>query len=143
MPSFRYFSPYDCPGYRLPTEAEWEYAARAGTTAARYGELDNVAWYDGNSRGYTHEVGGLAPNDWGLYDILGNVMEWCYDWDDSYEEGPVTDPYVPDDEHYARTRRGGYYNFDANSIRAASRNAGIPDEQERYDGFRPVRTLGL
>jgi formylglycine-generating enzyme required for sulfatase activity len=66
-------------GYRLPTEAEWEYACKAGTTAVRYGELDQIAWYKNNSAGTTHEVGLKAPNAWGLYDLLGNVWEWCSD----------------------------------------------------------------
>ena len=65
--------------YRLPTESEWEYAARAGTTGARYGELDKVAWYAGNSGGRLSPVGLLSANAWGLHDMLGNVWEWTAD----------------------------------------------------------------
>ncbi|MEV0700865.1 SUMF1/EgtB/PvdO family nonheme iron enzyme [Saccharopolyspora sp. NPDC050389] len=64
-------------GYRLPTEAEWQYACKAGTTGYRYGEIDAVAWYVGNSGGRANDVGGKAPNAWGLHDTLGNVWEWC------------------------------------------------------------------
>src|SRR5690606_13265999 len=64
-------------GYRLPTEAEWEYACKAGTNEPRYGELNEVAWFKSNSCGSTHPVGTKRPNSWGLYDMLGNVWEWC------------------------------------------------------------------
>jgi formylglycine-generating enzyme required for sulfatase activity len=63
----------------LPTEAEWEYAARAGSTTARYGSLDDIAWYKGNSGGKTHEVGQKQPNAFGLYDVLGNFWQWTAD----------------------------------------------------------------
>ncbi|RPI17804.1 MAG: formylglycine-generating enzyme family protein, partial [Acidobacteriales bacterium] len=73
--------------YRLPTEAEWEFAARAGTTGVRYGELDAIAWYGRNSGDQPHPAGGKQPNAWGVYDMLGNVWEWCQDWyqADSYK----------------------------------------------------------
>ncbi|NOU64864.1 SUMF1/EgtB/PvdO family nonheme iron enzyme [Paenibacillus sp. LMG 31461] len=66
-------------GYRLPTEAEWQYACKAGTTGYTYGELDKIAWFEINSEGKVHEVGTREPNPWGLYDMLGNVWEWCWD----------------------------------------------------------------
>ena len=67
------------PGYRLPTEAEWQYACTAGVPAYRYGPVDDIAWYAGNSDGHPHRVGLKTPNDWGLHDMLGNVWEWCWD----------------------------------------------------------------
>jgi formylglycine-generating enzyme required for sulfatase activity len=83
--------------YRLPTEAEWEYAVRAGNRAARYGDLDSIAWYSENSGNETHTVGQKQPNAWGLYDMLGNVLEWVQDWciRDYYQHSPSTDPAGP------------------------------------------------
>lgn len=70
---------WNADGYRLPTEAEWQYACKAGTTGYRYGEIDRIAWYHENSDDRIQEVGQKEPNDWGLYDMLGNVWEWCWD----------------------------------------------------------------
>jgi formylglycine-generating enzyme required for sulfatase activity len=97
--------------YRLPTEAEWEYAARAGTTAPRYGDLDSIAWFNKNSGEETHPVGEKLPNKFGLYDMLGNVMEWCQDWYDKkyYKNSPVTDPMGPTDGKYRVVRGGTCY----------------------------------
>ncbi len=72
-------------GYRLPTDAEWQYACKAGSTGYRYGDIDDIAWYAENSGGQIHDVGGKAANSWGLHDTLGNVWEWCWDvYDDLY-----------------------------------------------------------
>ena len=86
-------------GYRLPTEAEWECACRAGTTGDRYGELDEIAWYDENSGRETHGVGQKQANGFGLHDMLGNVWEWCNDWYGDYPKEPVTDPGGSEDRY--------------------------------------------
>ena len=125
--------------YRLPTEAEWEYAARAGTTGARHGELDEIAWYSGNSGGTTHPVGQKGANAWGLHDMLGNVWEWTADWYGRYPSGAVTDPQGPDTGSY-RVRRGGSWGSSARYVRSARRNASSPGYRHRNIGFRLVRT---
>lgn len=117
------------PGYRLPTEAEWEYACRAGTGGARYGELDAIAWYRGNSGERPRPVGGRQPNAFGLHDMLGNVWEWCWD---------RYDPEVYGD--YRVLRGGGW--FDAHwSCRASVRRRSHPTLRIDDVGFRLARTL--
>ena len=81
--------------YRLPTEAEWEYAARAGTTGEYAGVLDKMGWYGDNAGGKTHPVGEKSANGWGLYDMHGNVWERCADWYEEYPSRAVTDPCGP------------------------------------------------
>ena len=125
--------------YRLPTEAEWEYAARAGTTGARYGELDEIAWYEGNSGGRTHPVGGKRANAWGLHDMLGNVWEWVRDRRGEYPSGPVTDPQGPVTGLY-RVYRGGSCGHGARRVRSADRYPDHPAERFSNVGFRLVRT---
>ena len=125
--------------YRLPTEAEWEYAARAGTTGARHGELDEIAWYSGNSGDETHPVGEKRANAWGLHDMLGNVGEWTADWYGDYPTGSVTDPEGPDTGSYRVFRGGGWSDF-ARLVRSALRYAYSPGGRSRNFGFRLVRT---
>ncbi len=136
--------------YRLPTEAEWEYASRAGsTTAFANGEitnidcddpnLDQMAWYCGNADITTHPVAQKDPNDWGLYDMHGNVWEWCEDWYGAYS-GPVTDPTGPS-SGTIRVLRGGSWDFNAMYCRSASRYGLKPDNRSYDIGFRVARAL--
>ena len=129
--------------YRLPTEAEWEYAARAGTTTAySFGDdpsqLGEHAWYKDNANGQTHAVGQKKPNPWGLYDMHGNVWEWVQDWYKRYPQDAATDPQGPAAGTH-RSRRGGAWNNFAKYCRAANRYsvAGFRDD---FLGFRLVRT---
>ncbi|GHT97575.1 hypothetical protein FACS1894154_01240 [Betaproteobacteria bacterium] len=128
-------------GYRLPTEAEWEYAARAGTTSDysfgnNHSELRRYAWFDDNSEGKTHPVGEKRPNPWGLYDMHGNVWEWVYDLYGAYPEGAVDpDPCGPSGGQY-RVLRGGSWHIPASFLRSAYRIYFPPDFGfDRY-GFR-------
>ena len=125
--------------YRLPTEAEWEYAARAGTTGARHGELDEFAWYGDNSGHSTHPVGQKRGNAWGLHDILGNVWEWTGDWYDEYPSGFVTDPQGSLSGSY-RVLRGGGWISDGRNVRSARRHYPSPGFRPLNIGFRLVRT---
>ncbi len=129
----------DCKGYRLPTQAEWEYAARAGSSVARYGELDAVAWYVDNSGSSTHPVGKKKPNAWGLYDMLGNVWEWCHDWKGDYPSGSVKDPTGPR-AGSKRVKRGGSWGDTARNVRAAFHIYYTPDSRYISLGFRPLRS---
>ena len=125
--------------YRLPTEAEWEYAARAGTTGARYGELDEIAWYRDNSGETTHPVGEKRANAWGLHDMLGNVYEWTADWYGKYPSGMVTDPRGPS-TGLGRVVRGGSWGSGARFVRSAYRDDISPGGRYGHVGFRLVRT---
>lgn len=133
--------------YRLPTEAEWEYAARAGSVTAysfgdNAGELELYAWHDGNfDTGGTHPVGQKRPNPWGLYDVHGNVWEWVQDWysDSYYRESPETDPQGPD-RGAQRAVRGGSWHASATSWRNSFRKPYKPDYRGISIGFRIVMT---
>jgi formylglycine-generating enzyme required for sulfatase activity len=126
-------------GFRLPTEAEWEYACRAGTSGAYAGELDAMGWYKSNSGSKTHDVGGKQPNSWGLYDMHGNVREWCEDWYRVYPSGTVTDPAGPGSGSVRVDRGGGWYNLGGN-CRSAIRRRGNPSNRYSVLGFRLART---
>ena len=126
--------------YRLPTEAEWAYACRAGTTTKfSFGdddsELGDYAWYSENSAKKTHPVGSKLPNAWGLYDMHGNVFEWCQDWSDAYPSGAVTDPTAPASGS-DRVLRGGSWNNSAEICRSAFRRRNAPSFRNYSFGFR-------
>jgi formylglycine-generating enzyme required for sulfatase activity len=124
-------------GGRLPTEAEWEYAARGGTTGSQYGALDALAWYRANSGGWTHQVGLKQANAYGLYDMLGNVWQWAGDWYGGYSPVPARDPQGPSNGQY-RTLRGGSFNADPRVVRASFRHWSVPDNRNLLTGFRCV-----
>jgi formylglycine-generating enzyme required for sulfatase activity len=146
--------------YTLPTEAQWEYAARAGTAAATYAGppimqdgratvLDNIAWYEGNSgesyigRGFAvagrtagpRPVARKQPNAWGFYDMLGNIWQWCWDWYGPYAGGSTTDPAGPANGT-ERVNRGGSFGSSARDERSANRAGNPPGEASAYRGFR-------
>ncbi|MFZ4083639.1 MAG: formylglycine-generating enzyme family protein [Pirellula sp.] len=126
--------------YRLPTEAQWEYACRAdGKMAYSFGEslksLGDYAWFGGNSNDQTHPVGEKKPNAWGLYDMHGNVWEWCSDWYDEYPKGTISDTTGPK-EGSGRVRRGGSWFGGAAFCRSAFRTWIIPSHRNYDLGFR-------
>jgi sulfatase modifying factor 1 len=146
--------------YRLPTEAEWEYACRAGTTtkysfSAGESYLRDYAWYRSNSAypksggfwsglfkeasSYHHPVGEKKPNPWGLYDMHGNVWEWCQDWYGDYPSGSVTDPQGVKSGSF-RVRRGGSWGSFSDSCRSAYRGRGTPVFRHHDLGFRVLRS---
>lgn len=125
--------------YRLPTEAEWEYACRAGTTGEYYGELDSIAWYKENSARKTHPVGQKKPNDFGLYDMSGNVWEWVEDWYGGYSPGKAIDPTGAGIGQY-RVLRGGWGDSFASGTRSAVRYWYSPSFLYSGIGFRIAAT---
>lgn len=111
---------------RMPTEAEWEYAARGGNRSKGYkysgsNDIDEVAWYGSNSGGVTHEVGTKKPNELGIYDMSGNLWEWCYDWQGQYQPEEQTNPAGPDEGAH-RIMRGGSWTYDQTFCRVSRRN---------------------
>jgi formylglycine-generating enzyme required for sulfatase activity len=131
--------------YRLPTEAEWEYAARAGTTTTySFGnaasKLGAYAWYGANAGGSTHPVGQKPPNPWGLYDIYGNVWEWVQDWYGPYTAATAVDPAGPSSGSN-RVNRGGSWIFDARLCRSAYRRYWPPGNRHGILGLRLLRTV--
>ena len=146
--------------YRLPTEAEWEHACRAGTASAyNFGdkavELKNYGWYR-ETKAWTYDpenfpqwtgriqpVGKLRPNPWGIYDMHGNVAEWCFDWYGDYEEGFASDPSGPSDKQRHRVIRGGHIYHQAVGCRSAIRYSEHADVQDKLIGFRVVLGQGI
>lgn len=144
-------APYSAQGYRLPTEAEWEYACRAGNASAFANGpitqlhcdpvdpvLDEIGWYCGNVAGFTEPVGTLMANAWGLGDMHGNLDEWCNDWRDDYA-GDEIDPVGPVSGLF-RVIRGGNWITDATRCRSAQRSQDDPADTWFHVGFRPVRS---
>ena len=129
-------------GYRLPTEAEWEYAARGGGEHVYSGsdDIGDVAWYSSNSGSKTHEVGGKQANGWGLYDMTGNVWEWVWDWYGEYPSGKATDPAGPSTGSN-RVHRGGSWISNPRRARVANRYRYDPGFRGNFLGFRLARSL--
>ena len=128
--------------FRLPTEAEWEYAARGGNKSNGYkysgsNNIDNVAWYTSNSGGKIHQVGTKSPNELGIYDMSDNVWEWCQDWYGSYSSGSQTNPTGPSTGSY-RVLRGGSWRINAKNCRVSNRNSFNPIIRRINYGFRLV-----
>ncbi len=126
--------------YRLPTEAEWEYACRAGTSDDEIAKLDLLAWYRKNSDGKTHPVGRLRPNAFGLYDMRGNVWEWCLDWYHENYNGAPTDGsvWLTGGIEHMRTIRGGSWYDGADQVRSTNRMYGSASYHGENIGFRVV-----
>ncbi len=132
-------------GFRLPTEAEWEFACRAGTTTKYYfgdseQDLGHAGWYRDNSRGSTHPVAGLRPNRFGLFDMHGNVWEWCNDWFGDYGDRDTLNPRGPNRSH-SKVVRGGAWHYAANGCTSAYRHRAQPEFRLSFVGFRVARSL--
>jgi formylglycine-generating enzyme required for sulfatase activity len=120
---------------RLPTEAEWEYAARGGTAGARYGPTDRIAWYNENAQSMTHEVAQKQPNAYGVYDMLGNVREWVADWYGPYDAARAVDPKGPSTGQYRAAHGGAWYDS-AEIARVSSRSTNGGGCGPACHGFR-------
>ncbi len=145
--SFDLLPDWTANGYRLPTEAEWEFAAGGGANSHGYiysgsNSVGDVAWYDGNSGSATHTVGGKSANELGIYDMSGNVLEWCWDWyddTDAYPVGGTTDPKGPTAAQRYRVVRGGSFYHDGSHCRSAVRSVDDPTVRRGLNGFRCVQ----
>jgi sulfatase modifying factor 1 len=139
-------------GGRLPTEAEWEYAARGGSPNARYGKVDDIAWTRENSGNTWHPVAQLRANGFGLFDVLGNVSEWVTDWDDEnyYKTSPAVDPQGPSSSpypdgqipHATKVLRGGEWGLDRAFARVSARTYAPRETKAAIVGFRCIVELG-
>jgi formylglycine-generating enzyme required for sulfatase activity len=131
-------------GGRLPTEAEWEYAARGESTEARYGAIDEIAWYGQNSGGRTHDVGQKRANGFGLYDLLGNVWEWVNDWYDEhyYQSSPSQDPQGAASGG-RRVLRGGCWYLTTRDVRVSGRGWNVPADRNNNIGFRCAEEVDI
>jgi len=116
-------------GFRLLTEAEWQYACRAGSTGYQYGKLEDIAWYQNNSNSCIHRVGEKIPNQWGIYDMLGNVWEWCWDFYDEVRYGSY------------RTFRGGSWAETDQKCGATCRRRSLPSFKIDDLGFRIAKSI--
>jgi formylglycine-generating enzyme required for sulfatase activity len=161
LPEYRGGNIYKCPGYRLPTEAEWEYAYRAGITTALYSgavttcsgsdsNADMIAWYDSNAGSKIHEGGQKAPNAWNLYDMAGNMEEWVNDlYEEDLGQSAVTDPggpetatlFIPHCSRPGRVIKGGSWVSLPGQLRAAARSFATSTMWAEVSGFRCARTL--
>ncbi len=138
---------FNANGYRLPTEAEWEFAAKGGASSKSFkysgsNNLDDVAWHKGNSKGTPHTVGTKLPNELGVYDMSGNVWEWCWDWynKDFYKLEKGDNPKGPEMGE-RRSVRGGSWDSQQNYVRPANRISTEPNKTHEFYGFRVVRTI--
>ncbi|MBO8433580.1 MAG: formylglycine-generating enzyme family protein [Bacteroidetes bacterium] len=131
--------------FRLPREAEWEYAARGGNRSKGYkyagsNNLDDVGWYGDNSGRHTYPVGEKKPNELGLYDMSGNVLEWCQDWYGAYSSEAQTNPTGPQSRDFRVLRGGGSW-YDARCCRVSDRNSFDPGDRDDSFGLRLVLSL--
>jgi formylglycine-generating enzyme required for sulfatase activity len=127
--------------FSLPTEAQWEYAARGGGKSKQYkysgsSSIDYVSWYDGNSGSKTHDVGTKSPNELGIFDMSGNVVEWCNDWYGAYSSASQTNPVGPSSGSYRVLRGGSWYGDGARGCRVSTRHNTYPDYNFNFSGLR-------